>query len=164
MWPRVPRRIFEAGKGAGNKRALRRLVLAGPPPGLLAYRGDRPVAWCAVGPRDEFVRLRSSRSLAPVDDRPAWAITCLFVAKDARGQGVSVALIDGAARFARRHGARLIEGYPSDPRGGRLPDAFAWTGLPAAFERAGFTEVARRAATRPIVRRELRVSRPRASR
>ena len=33
--------------------------------------------------------------------------------------------------------------------------AFAWTGIPKSFERAGFTEAARRSATRPIMRIEL---------
>ncbi len=33
-----------------------------------------------------------------------------------------------------------------------IPDAFAWTGTAAAFRRAGFVEVLRRSATRPIMR------------
>ena len=33
-----------------------------------------------------------------------------------------------------------------------MPDAFAWTGLSAAFLKAGFKEVARRSETRPIMR------------
>jgi hypothetical protein len=33
-----------------------------------------------------------------------------------------------------------------------MPDAFAWTGISAAFQSAGFKEVARRSETRPIMR------------
>jgi GNAT superfamily N-acetyltransferase len=156
MWPRLPRAAFERQKGAANRRAFRAIVRKGPPPGVLLYVGSRPAGWCALGPRDTFARLSTSRSLAPVDARPAWAITCFFVARPYRGRGLSAVLLDAAIRFARRHGARLIEGYPVDPRSRRLADAFVWTGLPAMFERGGFVEVARRTPTRPILRREIR--------
>jgi len=53
-------------------------------------------------------------------------------------------------------GAVVIEGYPVDPRKGTMPDAFAWTGLVSAFRRAGFDEMARRSATRPIMRLKVR--------
>jgi len=64
-------------------------------------------------------------------------------------------LLRAAAAHARRRGAKLLEGYPVEALSGRLPDAFAWTGIPAAFRRAGFTEVARRSPTRPFMRRRL---------
>jgi hypothetical protein len=35
---------------------------------------------------------------------------------------------------------------------GKLPDPFAYHGLAAAYREAGFTEVIRRSATRPIMR------------
>jgi len=152
---RLPRRDFDAGKGPPHRRALRRQVRAGPPPGLLAYVGREPVGWCAVGPRESYSALARSRVLKPVDEATVWSVSCLFVARGWRNQGVSVALVDAAARFARRSGARLIEGYPVDPRR-RQPDAFVWTGLASAFRRAGFVEVARRSPTRPILRRRLR--------
>src|SRR5438552_11075251 len=37
MWCRLPGKEFQYGKGDGNKRRLRRLVLEGPPPGLIGY-------------------------------------------------------------------------------------------------------------------------------
>ena len=40
---------FKDGAGAGNKRRLRKLVETGPPPGLLGYLGEEPVAWCGDG-------------------------------------------------------------------------------------------------------------------
>ena len=52
-----------------------------------------------------------------------------------------------------RRGATLLEGYPVEPRSDRdIPAAFAWTGIPKVFLRAGFKEVARRSPTRPIMR------------
>jgi len=72
-----------------------------------------------------------------------------------RRQGVSVALLEGAAAFALEQGARVLEGYPVEPRRGGLADVFAWTGTAAAFRAAGFTEADRRSPTRPIMRRVL---------
>jgi GNAT superfamily N-acetyltransferase len=142
---------FKAGKGEGNRRAMRRLVMAGEAPGVLAYAGGEPVGWCAVAPRERYVRLAASRTLAPVDDAPVWAVSCFFVRREWRGRGLTVRLLGAAADHARAHGARLVEGYPYEPPG-RLPGPFVWTGLAAAFRAAGFTEVARRSATRPIMR------------
>jgi GNAT superfamily N-acetyltransferase len=152
MWWRRPRADFVRGKGDGNRRAFRRVVAAGPPPGVLAYAGGQPVGWCAIAPRDAYPRFIRSRVLAPVDDAPVWSITCFFVARAWRGRGVTRALIEAAARFARGRGARLVEGYPVDAHD-RQADAFVYTGLASTFTKAGFQEVARRSPTRPIVRR-----------
>jgi GNAT superfamily N-acetyltransferase len=124
------------------------------PPGVLAYSGKQAIGWCAIAPRDQYIALTRSRVLAPVDDRPVWSVSCLFVACSHRRQGVSVKLIRAAARFARDHGARAVEGYPVEPYSTTMPAAFAWTGLVSAFRRAGFKEVVRRSKTRPIVRLE----------
>jgi GNAT superfamily N-acetyltransferase len=153
VW-RLSRSEWTAGRGDRNKQALRSLVRDGAQPGVLAYRGDEPVGWCAVAPREVYVRLQKSRVLAPVDDRPVWSISCLFIAKPFRRQGVSVRLIDAAAEFARSQGARAVEAYPVVPYSDAMPAAFAWTGTVSAYERAGFREVARRSDARPIMRRE----------
>jgi GNAT superfamily N-acetyltransferase len=156
---RVPRSDWEAQKGAPNKAAMRRLVQAGPPPGILAYRGAEPVGWCAVAPRESYPVLARSRVLAPVDDRAVWSVTCLFVRKTERRQGVSRRLLQAAVSFARGRGARIVEGYPMEPDG-KWPDPFVWTGLASAFRAVGFREVARRSKTRPIMRRTLRARAP----
>lgn len=153
MTMRLRARDYEAQKGAANRAALQRRVASGHPPGLLGYLGDTAVAWISLGPRDEFERLRTSRVLAPVDELPVWSIVCMFVRRDLRGCGVSTQLVRAAAAHARRAGARILEGYPHEPSTPtRMPDVFAWTGLATSFRRAGFVEVARRSATRPIFR------------
>jgi GNAT superfamily N-acetyltransferase len=163
LW-RLPRRQFEAQKGEGNRRAMQALVASGARPGLLAYRGQRPVGWCAVAPRTDYPALARSRILKPVDAAPCWSIACLFIHKAHRRQGVSIRLLEAAAAFARTNGAVILEGYPVEPPPGKaLPAAFAWTGLASAFRTAGFVEAARRAPTRPIMRRSLRPSPPTAA-
>lgn len=159
MFWRLPRGAFTKGKGAGNRSAFRSLVRRGAEPGVLAYADGKPVGWCAVAPREAYPALDRSRVLAPVDDKPVWSVTCFFVLREWRRRGVTVALLRGAAAHAAAHGAKLLEGYPIAPKKGALPDAFAWTGLVGGFEKAGFTEAARRSATRPIMRRRLRAPR-----
>ncbi len=156
MFWRVKRSQYERRKGAGNRRALKKLVAAGEVPGLLAYAGREPVGWVALAPREHYPVLANSRVLAPVDEQPVWSVVCFFIARGWRSRGVSRRLLEAAVEFARRRGARLLEGYPVAPKASRMPDVFAYTGLPSAFEGAGFREVARRSPTRPIMRRTLR--------
>lgn len=151
LW-RLEHARFERQKGAKNKQAMKRLVKSGLVPGILAYHKKEPVGWCSVGPRKDFIRLEKSRILKPVDDREVWSITCLFIAKEYRNRGVSRGLIDAAVKHAARKGAGIIEGYPFEPKKGKQPDPFVWTGLASAYFAAGFKEVARRSPTRPIVR------------
>jgi GNAT superfamily N-acetyltransferase len=152
MYWRRRRTEFDAGKGAGNRSAFRKIVASGEMPGLLAYDGGEPVAWCALAPRESYPVLAHSRILKPVDDEPVWSVTCLFVRRDHRRAGVTPALLRAAVDHVRRQGGRAVEGYPIEPRKGDIPAAFAWTGLASAFRKAGFEEVARRSATRPIMR------------
>ncbi len=155
LWRRS-RKDWTEGKGAGNRRALRRLIQDGKEPGILAYADGEAIGWCAVAPREDYPALGRSRVLQPVDDRPVWSVSCLFVARPYRRKGVSARLLTAAADHAARCGATIVEGYPTAPATDRAPDAFLWTGIPAAFERAGFREVARRSPTRPILRRTVR--------
>ena len=152
MYWRLTHAEFERRKGAGSKRALKSLVSKKRVPGVIAYAGRTAIGWCSFGPRAEFVRLERSRILKPVDDEPVWSIVCLFVVKDYRKQGVSRKLIEGAAENARRRGASCIEAYPVEPQKDPMPPVFAFTGIASAYRKAGFSEVARRSPTRPIMR------------
>jgi GNAT superfamily N-acetyltransferase len=154
MWMRLPLAAFRRGKGAGNRRALRALV-AKRPPGLIAYVGGEPAGWVAVAPREEYVRLENSRVLSPMEGERVWAAPCFFVHREHRGSGLTAALLEAAAAHAARQGARAIEGYPNVNREQRQPAAFVWTGFESTFRRAGFTEIARRSPTRPILRKTL---------
>ncbi len=153
MWWRLPRKEFERRKGAGNRRAMRRIVASGEIPGLVAYHEGAPVGWVSVAPRERYPVLERSRVLARVDDLPVWSIVCFFVARPWRRRGLTGALIEAAVRHAERCGARAVEAYPVEPRRGAMPDAFAWTGLASSFRKAGFREIVRRSPTRPVMRR-----------
>jgi GNAT superfamily N-acetyltransferase len=110
------------------------------------------VAWCSVASREEFPSLERSRILKKVDENPVWSIVCFYISKQYRNKGVSIKLLKEAKKFCKSQGAKILEGYPIEPRKGKMPDVFAWTGFVSAFTEAGFVEVARRSDTRPIMR------------
>jgi GNAT superfamily N-acetyltransferase len=156
MWWRLKRSVFNEQKGEKNKAAFKAIVDSGDAPGILAYADDVPIGWCAVAPRETYTVLEGSRILKRIDDKPVWSIVCLFIAKPYRRKGVSVALLNAAAEYVRKRGGTIVEAYPVEPREGKMPDAFAWTGLASAFLKAGFVECERRSETRPIMRRDVR--------
>lgn len=138
-------------RAKANRAQLKALVDSGAPPGLIGYRGKTPVGWVSLAPRDEFAKLAHSPVLKPVDDKPVWSVVCFVVPSEHRGQGVARALLDGAVAWARKRGATLVEAYPVDTPG-RAGDETMWFGAKSMYDRAGFTEVARRKPARPIVR------------
>jgi GNAT superfamily N-acetyltransferase len=156
MWWRLARADWVRGQGEENRRAMRKLVREGKAPGILAYAGGKPVGWCALGPRAEYSTLARSKTLGPVDDRPVWSITCFFVDRTQRRRGLTANLIRAALAHARAQGAHLVEAYPVEPVKAQVPALFAYTGFASTFRRLGFVEVARRSATRPILRRRVR--------
>jgi GNAT superfamily N-acetyltransferase len=159
MWFRGTRKDYVKNQGAGNKRRMKKIIMGGNVPGILAYHRGEPVGWCSIGPRETYDALERSRIMAPVDGRPVWSVTCLFVRKDFRRRGVSVSLLKAAARYAASSGARIVEGYPVEARKADEPDPFMYHGSASAFRTAGFKEVARRSPSRPVMRRAVRRSR-----
>jgi len=154
MWWRLKQSEFERQKGNKNKEAMHQIVKSGDIPGIMAYYQNKPIAWCSVSPREKYSRLARSRVLKPVDHQPVWSIVCFFIAKSYRRKGLTVALLKYVIKYCKEQGAKIIEGYPIDPKKPNMPDVFAYTGLMAAFQKAGFKEVARRSETRPIMRYE----------
>lgn len=142
---------YLAGKGGANRAALRRQVVGGEVPGLLAYAGTEAVGWVAVAPRAAYARLARARNLVAVDEAPVWSAPCFFVKRGWRGRGLAGRLLQAAADWARRAGAPALEGYPIDSRA-KLGDAFVYTGAYSTFVRLGFAEVARKHRTRPVMR------------
>jgi GNAT superfamily N-acetyltransferase len=128
------------------------------PPGVVGYVDGVPSGWCAVAPRPTYTRLVRSALVrgTPEDelaDPAVWSVTCFVVRRPARGHGLTAALLDGAVGLARDGGARVVEGYPVDlDAHGRISSAELYHGPLSVFVRAGFTEVARPAPDRPVVR------------
>jgi GNAT superfamily N-acetyltransferase len=160
MWFRLGRPEWVAAGRSGRKAMLEAIVEAGPPPGLLAYAGGEPMGWVAVAPREDHAQIGRSRIMRPVDDAPAHAVTCFYLAPRWRRRWLMRPLIEAAVAFARERGASLVEAYPFDPP----PDqriSGGYHGIAAAFRDHGFVEVARRSPARPLMRLALQPALPR---
>ena len=150
---RLKRADFLTLKGEGNKLAMRKLV-EHQFTGLMAYDNNKAVGWCSLSPREQFVRIENSRLLKLVDKKPAWSIPCLFIKKQYRKLGVSVQLLKAVIDYAKRNNIETLEAYPVTPYQDKMPDAFAWTGLLSAYEKAGFKIAAQSSKAKFIVRYE----------
>jgi GNAT superfamily N-acetyltransferase len=135
----------------GRKAMMKRGIEMGVPVGLLGYLGKEPVAWCSFAPFDTF------RGLRKTGDEPTektWSVTCFFVRREHRGQGLTRQLLDAAVAHARKRGARLVEAYPVDPSS----PSYRHMGFVSLFKDAGFSEIGREGTRRHVV--QLRVQRP----
>ena len=141
--------------GEDNKRQLRALVDGDVAPGLIGYLDGQPVGWISLGPREDYLKLRRSSIMKPVDDKAVWSIVCTYVDKAHRGQRMQHRLLAAAIDFARDNGVRTLEAYPVD-KPERSHDDFMYFGSRSLYENAGFTEVVRRSPTRVVMRRNLR--------
>ena len=55
---RLTKNEFEEGKqNGGNKNAMKEIVFAERPTGMLGFYGELPIAWCAFAPREEFIKI-----------------------------------------------------------------------------------------------------------
>ena len=89
--------------------AMKAVVDSSEVPGLLAYDGNEPVGWCALAPRERYLRLARSRILKPVDGKPVWSVVCFFVARSHRRKGgfqmrshIAILDLEKAPRSRRR--------------------------------------------------------------
>ncbi len=104
---------------AKNRADFQAIVEHGPPPGaLIAFDGAAPVGWCQVGPRAALPGLAHAWRLAPIDEAPVWALSCLYVRKGYRRRGDQRRPDRGGAgrlqrRPAERRRRRPIRSTPS---------------------------------------------------
>ena len=105
----------------------------------LVYDGEAAVGWCQFGPTVELPRIKHKRAYqAGVDQLPDWRITCFFVDRGYRGQGVSSVALAGALSEIARLGGGTVESYPEDTEGRSVSKSFLYNGTVALFERHGF--------------------------
>jgi GNAT superfamily N-acetyltransferase len=157
---RLPVAVLKGADRSVRKSMMRKIVKSGPPPGLLAYRDGEAIAWLALTPRpatpDWNTGRKASAAFAPEDaeDPKTWAASCFFIRKDARGQGVTAALLKAGIEWAKGEGARRIDACPMAHDEKRSPIGL-FVGPKRVFERAGFATLIERKPGRPLMRLEL---------
>jgi predicted GNAT family acetyltransferase len=160
MWPRIRGVNFRALTKEQRRKAFRKIVEAGPPPGLLAYEGKVAVGWVAISPRAAVHRFNISRVSAPVDGEACdlnrtWALTCFYVRNSHRRQGLTKKLAEAAIGYAKKQKAQCVEVCAIEPAR-TLSWGEAFVGVASVLRPLGPVEVARRSPKRPLLRFELR--------
>jgi GNAT superfamily N-acetyltransferase len=111
----------------------------------LVFDGATCVGWCQFGSPDELPRIkRRSAYLQGLTDPPVWRITCFFVDRAHRGQGVATRALTGALELIAGLGGGTVESYPERVDDRSVSASFLHNGTVALFERQGF------ARTRPL--------------
>ncbi|RVD19761.1 GNAT family N-acetyltransferase [Mesorhizobium sp. M4B.F.Ca.ET.017.02.2.1] len=128
------------GNGAGGNRAAKQArVRDGSTHAALVFDGAACVGWCQFGPTDELPRIKHRRAYEEgLTVLPDWRITCFFIDKTRRGEGVAAAALAGALGEIARLGGGTVESYPEDTQGRKVAGAFLHNGTLAMFEKKGF--------------------------
>ncbi len=131
----------------------------GPTSGLIGYLDGEPVGWVAVEPRENYPRIWNRKQPWMRMDpelEGVWSVTCFVVRKGFRRQGLMYELAAATVDYGRQAGARVLEGYPTEPADGKT---VIWdeasVGLLQVFLDAGYQVVASPTLRRRVVRREL---------
>ena len=140
-------RGFGKRTAAENQADKERRVRDGQAHAALVYAGTTAVGWCQFGPAAELPGIKHRREyLAGLADPgllPDWRITCFFVDREWRHQGVAATALAGALDEIARRGGGSVEGYPEDAAGRKVSGSFLWSGTLAMFEAEGFTRTRR---------------------
>lgn len=139
-----------------TKRRFKKLVTGGKAHGVLAYLDGVPVGWCSFDKRVDYLALNRAPSLACDDAEKVWSLPCFFIKAGFRGKGVARALLKAALAAMKKRGAKIAEAYPVKPTAdGKIPAAFAYTGVPALFTPEGFELVQLKPRGKQRMRRKL---------
>ena len=130
----------DTGTGPQANRARKeRLVHEGRAHAALVFDGDVAVAWCQYGSPEELPRIYHLKEYtAGLVQEPDVRITCFFVGRGYRRQGVSAVALRGALELIAKAGGGVVEGYPQDTQGRPVSASFLYNGTRTLFEQAGF--------------------------
>ncbi|CAN5834756.1 hypothetical protein BH24ACT8_BH24ACT8_15470 [soil metagenome] len=120
----------EKGSGAAGRRDLKhRLVEEGKAHAALVFDGDVAVGWCEYGTPEELPNIYHRAQYEKEQDLvPDYRLTCFFIDRDHRRQGVSAAALHGALDLVAQAGGGVVEGYPRDTEGKRMSASFLYNG------------------------------------
>ena len=127
--------------GLGGREIKRRLVESGTAHAALVFDGDEAVAWCEYGTVAELPNIHHRKQWeAETERRPDYRLTCLFVDRRYRRQGVAAVAVQGALELIAQVGGGSVESYPHDLEpGAKTSASFLYNATRRMYERLGFT-------------------------
>jgi GNAT superfamily N-acetyltransferase len=140
---------------AENRADKEKLVRANRSHAALVYDGAHVVGWCQFGPPAELpARMRGYGKLGVAP--PDWRITCFFVDRDRRREGIAKAALAGALRMIAAKGGGTVDGYPIVTRGKSTSSSFLWSGTESMFNELGFRPLGSLGTSKLVMRRTIR--------
>lgn len=151
--PKTERGGMTQTRVAKSRRDKRTLLEKGTSHGILVYANAEPVGWCQYGPKEELPRIDAGTTYKKLaidhKSQRLWRITCFWVDRKHRNQGVAGTALAAALGSIRRKGGGLVEAYPAKVKG--FPAD--WTGTWFMFRKEGFEIVAPYGRSNVLVRR-----------
>jgi ribosomal protein S18 acetylase RimI-like enzyme len=96
--------------------------------------------WCQYGGPEELPGIKHRREYdKDPPPRPDWRITCCYVDKKHRGQGVARAAVAGALDLIAQAGGGLVEAIAEVTAGRQAPGRFLFSATVELFEQYGFS-------------------------
>lgn len=151
----------EGGKQAhADYRAMKEArVRAGQAHAALVFEGPNAVGWCQYGPTPELPNIRSRKAYEEAKlPPPDWRITCFFVDRERRKEGIATVALREALRQIADLGGGRVEGYPEDYTGEKVSNSFLCSGTVGMFEKEGFVRTRKIAMRRWVVSRKVRAA------
>ncbi|HEY0936895.1 MAG TPA: hypothetical protein VGD91_24565 [Trebonia sp.] len=123
----------------GNRALKEQLAGQGRAHAALVFHGELAVAWCQYGSPAELPNINHRKEVeAALDTPPDYRITCFFVDKKYRRQGVAAVALRGALDLIAQAGGGVVETYPQDTPGKKTSGSLLHNGTRGLFEKAGF--------------------------
>ncbi|HVB70454.1 MAG TPA: GNAT family N-acetyltransferase [Acidimicrobiales bacterium] len=98
--------------------------------------------WCQYGSPEELSNIKHKREYdKDAPPLPQWRITCIFVDKKHRNQGVARAALAGALEQIAQSGGGLVEAIPEDTVGRAAQGRFLFSATAELFDQFGFVRV-----------------------
>lgn len=132
----------EGKRGAAAYRAMKEArVRTGTAHAAMIFDGADAVGWCQFGSPAELPNIKSRKAYEEVLGRlPDWRITCFFIDRDRRGEGIANLALREALLEIARLGGGTVEAYPENVVGRKVSRSFLWSGTLGMFEKEGFVK------------------------
>jgi hypothetical protein len=142
---------------AETNRALKeRLVTEGRAHAALVFDGAEAVAWCEFGSPGELPNINHRKEYeASLDRLPDYRLTCFFVDKKYRRQGLADVALGGALDLIGQAGGGVAEAYPQDTDGQKVSASFLYNATRSLFEEAGFSYIRSKGKNHCVMRKEI---------
>jgi GNAT superfamily N-acetyltransferase len=147
-------------RGTDHRAQKEQRVRDGEAHAALVFDDNRCVGWCQFGAPEELPRIKFGRAYRELTERPPdWRITCFFVDKSYRHEGVAAAALKGALREIARLGGGKVESSPEDVEGRKVSNSFLYNATVAMFEQQGFVRVRQLGKNNWLVTKKVRATR-----